>query len=34
MFLFDAHLDYIDALEDVWSTAAQLSNLLQLEQFP
>ncbi|HEV3022586.1 MAG TPA: TolC family protein, partial [Pirellulales bacterium] len=32
--LFDANLSYIDALEDVWSSAAQLGNLLQLEQYP
>ncbi|HVC93067.1 MAG TPA: TolC family protein [Pirellulales bacterium] len=32
--LFEANNDYIDALEDVWSTAADLGNLLQLEQFP
>jgi outer membrane protein, heavy metal efflux system len=32
--LSDANLDYIDALEDVWSTSAVLGNLLQLEQFP
>ncbi len=32
--LFEANLRYIDALENVWSTAAELSNLLQLERFP
>ena len=32
--LFAANLDYIDALEDVWASAAELGNLLQLEQFP
>ncbi|HUY34875.1 MAG TPA: TolC family protein [Pirellulales bacterium] len=32
--LFEANDDYIDALEDVWSTAADLGNLLQLERFP
>ena len=32
--LFDANLDYLDALDDVWSSAATLGNLLQLEEFP
>jgi cobalt-zinc-cadmium efflux system outer membrane protein len=32
--LFDANLSYIDALDDVWNSAALLGNLLQLEQFP
>ncbi|HUY34874.1 MAG TPA: TolC family protein [Pirellulales bacterium] len=32
--LFEANLQYIDSLEDVWSSAAELGNLLQLEQFP
>lgn len=32
--LFEANLRYVDALENVWSTAAELSNLLQLERFP
>ncbi|HVC93068.1 MAG TPA: TolC family protein [Pirellulales bacterium] len=32
--LFQANLDYINALDDVWSSAAELGNLLQLEQFP
>ncbi|HVC93069.1 MAG TPA: TolC family protein [Pirellulales bacterium] len=32
--LFDANLSYIDALDDVWSSAAALGNLLQLERFP
>jgi cobalt-zinc-cadmium efflux system outer membrane protein len=32
--LFEANDDYIDALEDVWSTAADLGNLMQLERFP
>ncbi len=32
--LFEANLRYIDALENVWATAAELSNLLQLERFP
>ncbi|HUY34873.1 MAG TPA: TolC family protein [Pirellulales bacterium] len=32
--LFDANLSYIDALDDVWSSAATLGNLLQMEQFP
>lgn len=32
--LFETNLRYIDALENVWSTAAELSNLLQLERFP
>jgi outer membrane protein TolC len=32
--LFQANLDYVDALDDVWSSAAELGNLLQLEEFP
>jgi cobalt-zinc-cadmium efflux system outer membrane protein len=32
--LFEANDDYIDALQEVWSTAADLGNLLQLERFP
>ena len=32
--LTETTVDYYDALEDVWSTAADLANLLQLEQFP
>lgn len=30
----EAYKDYVDALEDFWTTAAQLSALLQLESFP
>lgn len=32
--LSDTTVDYFDALEEVWTTAADLANLLQLEQFP
>ena len=32
--LSDATVDYIDALDDTWQAAADLANLLQLEQFP
>ena len=32
--LTNASLDYIDAVEDVWSTAAELGRLLQMETFP
>jgi cobalt-zinc-cadmium efflux system outer membrane protein len=32
--LFQANLDYIDAEQDRLSAAAELANLLQLEQFP
>ncbi|HEX4132610.1 MAG TPA: TolC family protein [Pirellulales bacterium] len=32
--LIQANLDYIDALEDVWTTAAELAGLLQRQQFP
>jgi cobalt-zinc-cadmium efflux system outer membrane protein len=32
--LFEANLDYIDAEQDRLSSAADLANLLQLEQFP
>ena len=32
--LMDATVDYIDALDDTWQAAADLANLLQLEQFP
>jgi hypothetical protein len=26
--------DYIDSLETVWTTAAEIANLLQIERFP
>jgi cobalt-zinc-cadmium efflux system outer membrane protein len=32
--LSDASLSYIEALETVWTTAAEIATLLQLEQFP
>ncbi len=32
--LNEAALSYLDALDDVWSTAAEIANLLQAEQFP
>ncbi len=32
--LSDASSSYIDALQDVWATGAELANLLQLERFP
>lgn len=32
--LFEARTSYIDSLESVWTTAAELSNLLQMERFP
>lgn len=32
--LFEARTTYIDSLENVWTTAAELSNLLQIERFP
>jgi cobalt-zinc-cadmium efflux system outer membrane protein len=32
--LSDATLSYIDALEDVWTTAAEIAALLQQERFP
>jgi len=32
--LTESYLEYIDALEEVWNAAAELGNLLQLEQFP
>lgn len=32
--LFEANLRYLDAWEEVWATAAELSNLLQMERFP
>lgn len=32
--LFEARTSYIDSLESVWATAAELSNLLQMERFP
>ncbi len=32
--LSDATLSYIDALENVWTTAAEIASLLQLDRFP
>lgn len=32
--LNEASLSYIDALQDVWMTAAEIAQLLQLERFP
>jgi cobalt-zinc-cadmium efflux system outer membrane protein len=32
--LTESYLEYIDALEEVWNSAAELGNLLQMEQFP
>jgi cobalt-zinc-cadmium efflux system outer membrane protein len=32
--LTETNQDYIDALEEVWTTAAEIANLLQLERFP
>ncbi|HEY5315637.1 MAG TPA: TolC family protein [Pirellulales bacterium] len=32
--LIETNQDYIDALEEVWTTAAEIANLLQLERFP
>jgi outer membrane protein, heavy metal efflux system len=32
--LFEARTSHIDSLEVVWATAAELSNLLQMERFP
>ncbi len=32
--LSDAMLSYIDALENVWTTAAEIASLLQLNRFP
>ena len=32
--LSDATLSYIDSLENVWTTAAEIATLLQLERFP
>jgi cobalt-zinc-cadmium efflux system outer membrane protein len=32
--LTETTLDYVDALEEAWTTAAELAKLLQLEQFP
>lgn len=32
--LSDASSSYLDAVQDVWATAAEIANLLQLERFP
>ncbi|HWC90348.1 MAG TPA: TolC family protein [Pirellulales bacterium] len=32
--LTETNQDYINALEEVWTTAAEIANLLQLERFP
>jgi cobalt-zinc-cadmium efflux system outer membrane protein len=34
MSLSEASLSYIDALQDVWTIAAEIANLYQLERFP
>jgi cobalt-zinc-cadmium efflux system outer membrane protein len=34
MSLSEAALSYIDALQDVWTIAAEIANLYQLERFP
>ena len=32
--LTESYLEYIDALEEVWNSAADLGNLMMIEQFP
>jgi len=32
--LTESYLEYIDALEEVWNSAAELGNLMMIEQFP
>ncbi|HUY88598.1 MAG TPA: TolC family protein [Pirellulales bacterium] len=32
--LTESYLEYIDALEEVWNVAAELGNLMMIEQFP
>jgi cobalt-zinc-cadmium efflux system outer membrane protein len=32
--VFEASLNYVETLENVWTTAAEISKLLQLEKFP
>jgi outer membrane protein TolC len=32
--LTETNVDFIDALKEVWTTAAELAGMLQVEEFP